>query len=144
MQIREIKDEDLEACSSLYTRVFSESPWSEVWSQDIALTRLRHFYKSEVFFGLLVEDKNILGFVLGNTEPFINDTWFYLREMCIDNKFQNQGIGTTLLSELKKHLTLKSVKNIYLATERDFPASYFYQKNGFLEEKKMIFFYKEL
>lgn len=144
MVVREIKNEDLESCGDLYSRVFSGSPWSERWSSEKAHERISHFFNSKGFVGLLSENKNITGFVLGNTEPFIDGTWFYLREMCVDINYQRQGIGAKLLNELKEQLTTRAVKNIYLATERDIPAASFYEKNGFSLEGNMAFYYKSL
>jgi len=144
MLVREIKSENLAACGDLYSRVFSGPPWSENWSKEKALERLAHFYNSEGFVGLLSENNNVHAFVLGNTEPFVDGDWFYLREMCVDKELQGQGVGSMLLDELKKRLVSLSVKNIYLATERDFPAASFYEKNDFLPENKMAFYYKEL
>jgi len=142
--IRKIESEDLNKCSALYSRVFSAPPWSEAWSQEKAYTRLNHFYQSAGFVGLLAESESVTGFVLGNMEPFLDGTWFYLREMCVDNSAQNQGVGTKLLNELNKGLISKAVKNIYLATERDIPAAKFYENNGYLKEDKMAFYYRRL
>ena len=140
MTIREIRTEDLERCSDLYSRVFSGPPWSEAWNEANAYNRLNHFYRSEGFIGFLAEDEDVSGFVLGNLEPFLDGSWFYLREMCVDTKLQNQGVGTNLMSVLIDCLKLKDVKSIYLATEREIPAAAFYKKNGFIQEDKMEFY----
>lgn len=144
MIIRDIKNDDLEPCSELYSQVFSSSPWSEKWSKEQAYERLNHFYKSEGFIGLIAEKQGIRGFVLGNSEPFLDGNWFYLREMCVSQKNQSQGFGTSLLKKLSAVLSAESVKNIYLATERNIPAARFYEKNGFFQEEKMGFYYKEI
>jgi len=142
--VREIKNEDLESCAALYSRVFSGAPWSEKWSKEKAHERISHFFNSKGFVGLLSENKNITGFVLGNTEPFVDGSWFYLREMCVDANYQGQGVGSTLLNELKEKLVIRAIRNIYLATEREIPAASFYEKNGFSQENKMVFYYKKL
>ena len=128
----------------LYSQVFSGPPWSEEWSKEKANKRLSHFYRSEGFVGLLAENDGINGFVLGNTEPFLDSAWFYLREMCVCPNLQGQGIGSKLLYELNCLLANKAVRNIYLATDRNIPAAKFYQSNGFSQEEKMGFYYKEV
>ena len=142
--IREINKDDLELCSELYAQVFSGPPWSEKWSKEKANERLSHFYKSEGFIGLVIANEGITGFVLGNSEPFLDGNWFYLREMCVAKDRQGKGAGTALLKQLNETLAAKSVKNIYLATDRNIPAAKFYIKNGFSQEEKMGFYYKEV
>ena len=140
--IRELRTDDLMSCSELYSQVFSGPPWSEKWNKEKAYERLSHFQKSEGFVGLLAENDGIKGLVLGNTEPFLDGYWFYLREMCVSTTFQGHGVGASLLKQLKVTLEAKKVKNIYLATDRNIPAAKFYEKNGFIKEDKMGFYYK--
>ena len=140
--VRELKAGDLMACSELYSQVFSGPPWSENWDKEKAYERLSHFQRSEGFIGLIAEDKQIRGFVLGNAEPFLDGHWFYLREMCVSIENQGQGIGTNLIKQLRVNLESNKVKNIYLATDRNIPAANFYEKNGFFQEEKMGFYYK--
>ena len=132
------------ACSELYCQVFSGPPWSEHWSLENANERLNHFYKSKGFIGLLAENQGTKGFVLGNTEPFLNGDWFYLREMCVARTDQGQGIGTDLLKQLNIFLANKSVQNIYLATDRNIPAAKFYEKHGFSQEENIGFYFKKI
>lgn len=140
--IRELREEDLESCSELYSQVFSGPPWSENWSKEKANERLIHFYKSEGFIGLIAEKEYVKGFVLGNAEPFLDRNWFYLREMCISKLSQRQGIGTGLIKQLSVTLVDKKVSKIYLATDRNIPAAKFYEKNGFSQEENMGFYCK--
>ena len=142
--VRELKADDLMACSDLYSQVFSGSPWSENWNKEKAYERLSHFQRSEGFIGLVAEDEKIKAFVLGNAEPFLDGYWFYLREMCVSRKIQGQGVGTKFLNKLNETLETHKVKNIYLATDRNIPAAKFYEKNGFIQKDKMGFYYKSV
>lgn len=142
MLIKKIDANDLAYCSELYADVFSSSPWLEKWDSAKAYERLKHFYDSKGFVGLLaLEENKIKGFVLGNTEPYVDGNWFYLREMCIDKASQGEGMGTDLFKALKNLLKAKGVSNIYLATKRDTQATEFYKKNGFNHEYDMGFYY---
>lgn len=101
--------------------------------------------KSQGFVGFLAEsDKEILGFVAGNSEPFRLYDIFYLREMCIKSALQRNGIGRKLYSELEIKLIEKGVRSIYLTTKYNIPASQFYQKNGFKISAEMRFFSKRI
>lgn len=144
MKFRRIEKTDLKNCSELYAQVFSLAPWNEPWTAQAALERLSHFYESLGFCGVLVESEAVLGFALGNAEPFHTETLFYLREMCISPKQQCQGLGGRLYASLEKEISLMNVKSIYLATERAIPASNFYLKNGFRHVEEMGFYAKHV
>lgn len=144
MRYREIKQIDLEKCAELYSKVFSSEPWNEPWDIEIAFKRLSHFYESKGFIGILAEDENVMGLVLGNYEPFHKGDVFYLREMCVDTTQQRSGIGEELLNKLERVLNKESIKSMYLATEKDIPAASFYKKNGFREYGQMGIFTKEV
>lgn len=143
MILRNIEEDDIEICAELFMQVFSSDPWNEEWSIVFANERLSHFYQSKGFFGVLAEEQNsVVGFALGNTEPFYFGSMFYLREMCIKTKLQNKGVGKEILKALEDELLTKKINRIYLTTERDIPAASFYQKNGFNYSEKMGFYAK--
>src|SRR5690554_3259223 len=115
--VRSIEKKDLEACAALYAQVFSQAPWDEPWTTKAALERLSHFYESIGFCGVLAESDSVLGFALGNAEPFHTEALFYLREMCTSPTHQGRGLGGRLYASLEKELSLINVKRVYLATE---------------------------
>ena len=64
--------------------------------------------------------------------------------MCVSRSCQRQGVGSKLLSELNSVLAAKLVKNMYLATDINMPSAKFYNTNGFSQEEKMGFYYKQI
>ena len=144
MEVRSIQEGDIRKCARLYASVFTSEPWNEEWTEETAFLRLNHFYQSTGFVGLLAEYDDIVGFVLGHTEPFENSTIYYLREMCVMGSIQSKGVGGKLYKALDCELAEKSVKSIYLTTERDIPAASFYMKNGFNLSQKMGFYAKSI
>ena len=144
MKLRSIIEEDVEACAALFTRVFSSEPWSEEWNETVALERLSHFYQSKGFVGVLAEQNGVVGFALGNTEPYYFGSMFYLREMCTQTTLQNRGVGNKILDALEKQLHAQEVHSIYLTTERAIPAASFYQKKGFSYKEEMGFYAKRV
>tara|TARA_B110000967_G_C18716176_1_gene475268 strand:+ start:246 stop:686 length:441 start_codon:yes stop_codon:yes gene_type:complete len=144
MILRSIQEADIGECAKLFADVFASEPWNEGWDEALALERLTHFYHSMAFSGVLAEQDRIVGFALGNIEPFYFGSMFYLREMCIQASLQNQGIGGEILEALEDDLISQGVKNIYLTTERSIPAAKFYQKNGYNFSEKMGFYAKNV
>lgn len=140
MKFRIIKGEDIDECSLLFAAVFSSSPWDEKWTKELALERLTHFYESKGFLGVVAEKDNIVGFALGNIEPFYFGSMFYLREMCVGSSIQRKGIGSGVIDTLDAELSQLNVQRIYLATERTIPAASFYQGKGFIRSEELGFY----
>ncbi|MGQ4878542.1 GNAT family N-acetyltransferase [Billgrantia sp. LNSP4103-1] len=143
---RRLECRDLEACASLFAQVFSSEPWSESWSNERALARLGHFHDSPGFEGVLMTNDrdDVVGFLLGNREPYLAGQLFYLREMCVDCRWQGQGIGSALYRTLEGELAAHDVRAVYLATSRGIPAAGFYQGLGFRCSESMAFYAKGL
>jgi aminoglycoside 6'-N-acetyltransferase I len=144
MNIRLITENDIRDCAKLFSYVFSIEPWNEPWTEEGAFKRLNHFFESKGFVGVLLESDDLMGFALGNVEPFHFGDMFYLREMCIDTKKQNSGYGCKLLERLEDNLKSMNVNSIYLTTDIEIPASKFYQKHGFNLKNTMGFYAKRL
>ena len=140
LKIEEIEGDRLEECARLYVEVFNGPPWSEEWSVSVATARLQEIAGTPGFLGLgLVDETDIVGFILGYRETFVDGTDFYVKEMCVRTSRQRQGLGTTLLEHLKSILMTSGVCKLYLLTARDTSAAAFYTKSGFYVSDKMIF-----
>lgn len=145
MLIRCFETRDLEDCSKLYAEVFSKDPWNEKWDFKIAEKRLSHFLNSEGFVGILAHEKSsVVGFAIGNIEPFLEGNIFYLREMCVHPDYQNGGVGSKIISKTEEVLTELNIKSIYLFTDRKIPAAYFYKKHGYRHDKDLTIFTKDI
>lgn len=144
MKFRPITENDIRDCAQLFSHVFSTEPWNELWTEEDAFKRLNHFFESKGFVGVLLESDSLMGFALGNIEPFHFGDMFYLREMCVDTKRQSSGHGYELLESLEDNLKSMNVRSIYLTTDIETPASKFYQKNGFNFREKMGFYAKRI
>jgi len=144
MEIREVSKKDLSKCAEVFSRAFSKAPWNESWNTESALERLIHFYNSKGFCGIVAEESDVSGFILGNIEPYLSGPIFYLREMCVKSERQNSGIGNSLLVHLEKTLQLKGVNNIYLITEHDIPAAQFYMKRGYKVDENIALLSKSI
>ncbi|GGX89126.1 hypothetical protein GCM10007160_15600 [Litchfieldella qijiaojingensis] len=144
MQQRNMEEKDLAACARLFARVFSADPWNEPWDDELALRRLVHFHDSSGFVGVVAQRQEVVGFALGNLEPFCTGTLFYLREMCINTAQQSKGVGTQLYHALQRELESRHVRAVYLATYRGIPAASFYEGRGFHRSDNMAFYAKRL
>ena len=138
MQILPIDKTNLEDCAYLYTTVFNQAPWNEDWSHQQAMSRLKFYYETPNFIGMLVtDDSNLLGFVLGNYEPYQNEKLYLLKEMCVHPDFQGKGIGTKLIKFLHEKLKESGISTVNLITTIDSEAESFYFKNDYYKSQRM-------
>lgn len=144
MNFEPVSERILDSCADLYAEVFSSSPWNEPWTFEAALHRLTHFYHSRGFIGVLAKEDRVLGFALGNLEPFHSGNLFYLREMCISVGRQSEGLGKQLYHAVEGELSTRGVERVYLTTSRRIPASSFYQNVGFKYVEEMGFYAKRI
>lgn len=136
---------DLALCAQLYANTFSQKPWNESWTVDTAHRRLKHMYMSPGVVGVCIYNEgDLIGFVLGNKEPFLVRDLFYLREMCVIKDEQGTGVGTALMESLMTSLEQEGVGSIYLSTSPASKAHTFYQKLGFKPAEDMAFMVKRL
>jgi aminoglycoside 6'-N-acetyltransferase I len=64
---------------------------------------------------------------------------FYVDEMCVLSERQGQGIGQQIMQYAKQKLGELGVSELTLLTARDSAAESFYQKQGFVVLKKLVF-----
>ncbi len=136
---------NIEACAELCCDAFSKAPWSEQWEYPQALDRLNGIFSTPDFIGLCVLERGeVVGFCMGNIEPFMEKKLYLLREMCISGKYQGKGIGTTLLQNLERKLSSEGVSGINLLTKPDTITEKFYLNNGYNVSASYRFYYKKL
>lgn len=137
---------NINECTELYIEVFNDEPWHDGWQIDDAKERLTDIFNHRKFLGVGVydEEQNIIGFLAGYTERWLNSNHFNLNEICIKTALQNQGIGSKLIATLEMLCKQNYINRIYLLTERAGQAEAFYKKNDFYISPRMIMMSKRL
>ncbi|WP_369414025.1 GNAT family N-acetyltransferase [Gracilibacillus salinarum] len=75
----------------------------------------------------------------GSKNPPLIVVSLYVAELCIDNREQGNGYGTSLLTYLEKKLTSIGIESLYLITANDGKAKSFYQKNDyFIHDNRLV------
>ena len=67
---------------------------------------------------------------------------YLLNDLYIDVNYRNQNIGTALINEAKKLCRMKEFKGLIIQTENTNPAQYLYQRQGFVKDEDLTFFWK--
>jgi len=130
--IRHLKRSDLSPCARAYVRTFNGKPWNDHWTVPAARKRLQDILDTPRFFGLIMADgRNVIGAVLGNIECWYDRYHYNLKEMFVQPAHQGSGLGTEMMTRVRRDLRKKDVIGIYLFTTGTGRVPLFYARNGF-------------
>lgn len=148
--------EDISACTTLFIDVFNREPWNDRWTEQFASEYFEDVLNTPGFEGFVVEaeldldsdnqngEPVIVGFIIGARKKWWSGDIYYLYEMCVDESYQGEGLGSKLMEDAKTALLEKGFSSIVLLTERTFPAAHFYKKQGFIESPETRFYFCSL
>ena len=131
MTIRNLKIEDMESLSNLYSQFWNEA--SDVTKMKSKFSDLQN--NPAYIFLCAVEKDTLAGSVMGivceelygDCKPFL-----VVEDMIVDSNFRKNGIGTLLFEELEKQAKCKGCSQIILVTETAREnACRFYESMGF-------------
>ena len=95
-------------------------------------------FSFQIFLKIVVKNH-----IIGSVRAYKENETCFIGKLIIDPDFQNQGIGTNLLRNLIKELTLNNIKQVILEVRKNNKkAIRFYQKHGFEITDTISKFYK--
>jgi GNAT superfamily N-acetyltransferase len=129
----------LAACAALFLQVYNNEPFNDAWSPEQSAKRLRDFFDTPGFLGVLAEEGGVLlGFALGNAEQWYPDRQFHLREICARPDRRRAGIGTALLEAMIEEMIKVNASVMYVNTGRRTNSERFFLDRGFLENEGSV------
>ena len=124
---------DLIQLIELYKKVFEEHTENQV-SEKYLSTLLKN---QSIIFLVAKHGDTVVGGLTAHVLPSVHfeSSEVYLYDLAVDNAFQRQGIGTALVSELKKYCCENNYKELFVQADfEDKHALDFYRKIGGVEE----------
>lgn len=141
----EMNLEDVTKIIDLYIRTFNREPWNDHWQIESVEKRLMQMAKAPDFYGLMMyQEKELIGFILGNQQQYYDGIKFEIKEFCIDPCYQSGGYGTTLLAEFEERLLAQGIDEIILLTLKVPQTEGFYHKKGYTTSDDMILMNKKI
>ena len=146
LKIKKITINELEKCAELYLKVFSSSPWYDMWKSTVQVQNyLRELMFNPVFEGFMVcEGDRVVAVCLGHRRSWWMGKELFIDEFCVDNEIQGNGIGTMLINFMWEYLSQEGYERFILLTNKDIPAQKFYLKNGFKTNDDRLSMVKKL
>ncbi len=141
MEFEIVLPEDMEDLATAMKRAYSDESWSESWTDEKAVRRIRGIMSNFESFGIKAEeDDGVIGGVLGFVDPYADEDFFFVSELFVVPEWKRKGIGKTLLSELERHLKEKEIGTMQLISIAN--NQNFYGKSGFVQDCVSVL-YKE-
>ena len=133
-EVRAFKGDDQHEAVTLYISVFSSPPWNDVLVEEEITLFFQRLQALNTFRGFVLVDlqtEKIVGVSLGFIRPWYGGEQYHLDSLYIDVGYQNQKLGSCFLTAIKEFLQDSGVPAIFLDTEKESDAEFFYKKNGF-------------
>lgn len=144
--MKKFNTNDIEKCSELYLRVFSDYPWYDDW---LSLNQVQNYLKeltdNPVFEGFVAyENSEVVAVCLGHSRTWWTGKELFIDEFFVRNERQGNGLGTKLLKYVKEYLKNENYERLILLTNKGIPAHEFYMKNGFNNNEQRTVMVKEI
>jgi len=108
------------------------------WTKDNILSEINNLNG----FNRTIQNANST--ILGYFFSYIITNEMYITNFCIDPRYQNKKIGSTLLSNILSEALTVGIKIIFLEVrENNFPAIKLYKRFGFIEDGRRKNFYSD-
>ncbi len=131
--------EDIAGLAEAMSRAYSDEPWNEKWTDEKAAERISSILGNYRALGIAaVRDDRIIGAVLGFTDPYADEDFFFVSELFVIPEMKRQGIGKALLGRLEETLKDRGVTVIQLISIKH--NNVFYGKCGFSDDSVSVKF----
>ncbi|MFH1422934.1 MAG: GNAT family N-acetyltransferase [Planctomycetota bacterium] len=145
MEIREIKDRDIELLAKQIINVLNAPPYGEHWTPKIAAKYLRtllSYSPNDCFCA--VNNNKVVGAIFYTVRPYYLGNYAVIEEIFIEEKNRRKGYGKKLLEESISQLKKRGVNGVTWKAKEDADTYSFGKKMGFTDLSEWKFLIKML
>lgn len=148
MLIRQLVENDLGPCISLFIEVFNQPPWNDRWTHEAATRVFNDLWNTPGFKGYVAIDEtqgnSMAAAMLGREKQWWNGKEYLIEEFFVKCDLQGQKLGSRLLEYACSDSKLYGIDTVILLTDTLVPAYSFYLGKDFKENKTLRLLYKHL
>lgn len=144
--IKKLSLKNIDEVAALFFSVFTKEPWFDKWD-TIESTKpyIIELMKGEntLSYGYYISNQ-LIALSLGYVFSFYKGKEYFIKEFCVDDTYQHQGIGTKFIEAIEENSKATHIRAIWLNTEKDMVAYDFYLKQKFNVSYNTVLMYKEI
>lgn len=146
MRFERVDQRDCAAIAAVIRDAFSGPPWNEDWSDESRLLQYvgEGLEGSNALAFALADGQEFAAVVMGHVRHWHNRTEYIIEDVAVRREQQGCGLGTMLMTQVLSASRELGVDEVGLRTRRDAAAYNFYQKLGFSEQEKDVYFAKRI
>ncbi len=142
MEYKTVSADNIEELAAAMAKSYSEPPWDENWTLEKAKERTGSILSNYKAFGIAAyQGEEVTGAILGFTDPYENEDFFFVSELFVIPEWKRKGIGKALIHSLENKLKEKGIHTLQLISI-DYNQE-FYKKSGFSNDSVSVL-YKHL
>lgn len=142
MQVRSLTAADEPQIAAVIRDAFSAPPWCEDWSDEARLLQYVHEGMDgagALAFGL-GDERQLVAVIMGHVRHWYNRVEYIIEDVAVRREYQGRGLGKLLMTQVLAACQALGIDEAGLRTRRDAAAYAFYQKLGFQEQEKDVYF----
>lgn len=142
MQVRSLTAADEPQIAAVIRDAFSAPPWCEDWSDEARLLQYVHEGMDgagALAFGL-GDERQLVAVIMGHVRHWHNRVEYIIEDVAVRREYQGRGLGKLLMTQVLAACQALGIDEAGLRTRRDAAAYAFYQKLGFQEQEKDVYF----
>jgi len=120
-------------CIDIFYNIYYDNKYNYSWLNKTKIKRyFNDIQNTPNFEGYIqTKDNKIAGVCFGTINDYFNINKYYIKELFVKKELQGNGIGSTIIDNLKNELLKKNIKIIEIQTNNEDIAFDFYIKNNF-------------
>ncbi|MFH1390784.1 MAG: GNAT family N-acetyltransferase [Candidatus Diapherotrites archaeon] len=132
MQIRKMKESDINGVVEILVDEFSKKPYNEKWGKRQAFVRVKTLWRGAPEYCLVcIENNRVVGMLLSETYDYFDGKRCWITDFAVIGESQGRGYGMKLLEKLEEKLVKKKFAKILFESHLKSSATGFYKKKGY-------------
>lgn len=100
IQIEKARIWDYRKIAKIYMDEFSKPPYNDPWTLKTALNKIKIFSRYCDIWKIVLEHKEIIGFVIINPHHWYSGKFCFVENMAIKEEFKGRNIGTCIIKSI--------------------------------------------
>lgn len=132
MSIRHALRSDIPSVTRIFLEQMTQAPYNYSFNLLESEKIITQYFETQVMF-VADDEQEITGFIVGDKYLWIGGWHLWIAELFVGTQYQQQGIGSRLLTEIEKHFVNDHIISVELTAHADADSLKFYSNKSFVQ-----------